>query len=150
MKKYSFSINNTPYDVLIKEVNDETVVAEVNGVEHTVAIESIQNTSPQSLGAPAPVPPAAPKPAELSSPPIVSPPAKPHGAAGEIVSPIPGQIIGISVSQGDAVRHGQKLLTLEAMKLENAITADRDGLVKDIMVREGDVVNQGSVLVVLE
>ena len=58
-------------------------------------------------------------------------------------------IISITVSLGEQVRSGQKLLVLEAMKLENSITATMDGTVSEILIAEGDVVNQGQPLIIL-
>lgn len=63
--------------------------------------------------------------------------------AGIIVSPIPGHILEICVAEGDKVLAGQKVLILEAMKLENAITCQVAGVVKKIMVSAGDAVTHG-------
>lgn len=151
MKNYTFVINNNSYTVLIKEVNDDSLVAEVNGVDHTIGVESIENISPLLQSKVQQVISAAPSSTPVfTPPPAITNQTKSHGTQDEILSPIPGQILGISVSKNDKVRTGQKLLTLEAMKLENAITAGRDGVVKDILVSEGDVVNQGQLLVILE
>lgn len=150
MKNYSFVINNNSYTVLLKEVTDDSLVAEVNGVEHTIGVESIENISPLMEFEEQQVITTTPPKPQLTPPPNIKHQAKRHGTQGEILSPIPGQILGINVSKNDKVRTGQKLLTLEAMKLENAITADHDGIVKDILVSEGDVVNQGQLLVILE
>jgi biotin carboxyl carrier protein len=62
---------------------------------------------------------------------------------------MPGQIKAILVREGDKVTSGQKLLIMEAMKLENKIPAIRDGVVKHILVRDGDVVSQGQELIVI-
>lgn len=143
MKEYKLKINDNNYTVVIKDVTDDAVLAEVNGKKHVVhidtisnliAAEDIQTTTP--IAAPSPSSPAAPAHAT---------PAK----AGAIITPIPGQIISISVSVGEKVRTGQKLLVLEAMKLENSITATMDGTVSEILVAAGDVVNQSQPLIVL-
>ncbi|MEN8200613.1 MAG: biotin/lipoyl-containing protein, partial [Thermodesulfobacteriota bacterium] len=91
-------------------------------------------------------PPAAPSPSAAAVTQVQTPTS---AGSGSIVTPIPGQVISISVAVGEKVRTGQKLLVIEAMKLENAITADRDGTVSEILVAEGDVVGQGQVLTVL-
>ena len=62
---------------------------------------------------------------------------------------MPGQIKSILVREGDRVTAGQKLLVMEAMKLENKIAAKVPGLVKKILVRDGDTVNQGQELVII-
>ncbi len=144
MKEYKLKINDNSYTVVIKDVTDDAVLAEVNGKQHVVHIDTIANlttiTEPQSS---APIS-AVPSPAALTQ----TAPPKP-AESGAIITPIPGQIISITVSLGEQVRIGQKLLVLEAMKLENSITATMDGTVGEILVAEGDVVNQGQPLIFL-
>ena len=60
---------------------------------------------------------------------------------------MPGNIIGIEVQPGDQVKHGQTLLTLEAMKMKNAVRSPRDGVVATIEVTAGQTVAHGQVLV---
>lgn len=144
MREYNLAINGNDYTVTITSVTDEEVVAEVNGETHVVAIHGIKNLrvsasqatlpvrtsfSPSSSGGTGSVAPSA---TELTL-----------AKAGMIVSPIPGHIVELCVSEGDKVLAGQKLLVLEAMKLENAITADGAGVVKKILVSEGDAVTHG-------
>jgi pyruvate carboxylase subunit B len=62
---------------------------------------------------------------------------------------MPGQITAILVREGDKVTVGQKLLVMEAMKLENKLPATKDGIVKQILVRDGDIVSQGQELLVI-
>jgi biotin carboxyl carrier protein len=62
---------------------------------------------------------------------------------------MPWQIKSIFVREGDQVKAGQKLLIMEAMKLENKLPATRDGVVKKILVRDGDVVSQGQELILI-
>ncbi|HRD18670.1 MAG TPA: acetyl-CoA carboxylase biotin carboxyl carrier protein subunit, partial [Candidatus Marinimicrobia bacterium] len=61
----------------------------------------------------------------------------------------PGLIQNILVKVGDTVRAGQHVLTMEAMKMENEIQTNRDGIIKDIKVRIGDSVNEGDTLIIL-
>ncbi|MCF8056505.1 MAG: biotin/lipoyl-binding protein [Desulfocapsa sp.] len=146
MKKYKLKINDKDYTVVIKDVTDDAVLAEVNGKKHVVHIDTISNlAAPQETlehrqisAAPSSSPLKIP---EASTPNLVG--------SGAIVTPIPGQIISISVSLGEKVHSGQKLLVLEAMKLENSITASMDGTVTEILVAAGDVVGQGQPLIVL-
>ena len=85
---------------------------------------------------------------------IVEVPRFPTGAlapiAGGLVAPMPGNVTGIGVAEGDSVSQGQLLLTLEAMKMEHRITAQRSGKVSRILVRAGDQVDNGALLAVLE
>lgn len=143
MKEYKLTINSNKYNVIIKDVTDDAVLAEVNGKQYVVDREVVASNVP-----PANTQVEAPRPA--TSVPQPAKPASPAKAgAGTIPTPIPGQIISISVTVGEKVRSGQKLLVLEAMKLENSITATMDGTVEKILVAEGDVVAQGQALVIL-
>ncbi|MEG1179373.1 MAG: biotin/lipoyl-containing protein, partial [Oscillospiraceae bacterium] len=66
-----------------------------------------------------------------------------------VVSPMPGNIMSVSVSVGQSVKSGELLVVLEAMKMENEIFAPADGVVKQVLVSKGSVVNTDDVLVVL-
>ncbi len=63
---------------------------------------------------------------------------------------MPGLVIGVSVKVGDAVTKGQKLLALEAMKMETIISADRDGTVEQLLVKSGSQVSAGDLLLVVK
>jgi biotin carboxyl carrier protein len=71
-------------------------------------------------------------------------------AGSTIKSPLPGVIIQVIAKQGDTVKSGQKLLVLEAMKMENNILADRDGKISEIKVSQGQSVLEGADLIVIE
>ena len=85
---------------------------------------------------------------------LVEMPRFPTGAlatvAGGLVAPMPGNVTSVRVAKGDSVSQGQLLLTLEAMKMEHRITAQRSGKVSRILVRPGDQVDNGALLAVLE
>ena len=67
-----------------------------------------------------------------------------------VTAPLPGRIIGLKVKVGDAVKAGQEVAVLEAMKMENAITSDFAGTVKQILVRQGQTVATDAVLMEIE
>ena len=69
---------------------------------------------------------------------------------GGLTAPMPGNVLATQVKEGDAVREGQLLLILEAMKMQHRITAPFEGSVKELHVREGDQVDNGALLVLLE
>lgn len=142
MREYNLTINETTYVVAINRVSDDEVVAEVNGVRHVVAINDIKNLSAvaesSAEAVKQPPSPAASSPAPVAAGPVGS---------GTITSPIPGHILEIVVSVGDKVLAGQKLLVLEAMKMENVITTDQAGVVKKILVRTGDAVTHGQAMI---
>ena len=146
MREYNLSISGKPYTVSVIKVTDEEVVAEVNGVQHTVAINEIKNLSPAAASLP-------PGEASRPTPQLVQPvqPASstpsPSAGAGAITSPIPGHILEVCVSVGEKVLEGQKLLVLEAMKLENIITAHRSGVIKKLLVSQGDAVTHGQTMI---
>lgn len=144
MKQYKYRINGSLYNVVINNTTDETAEVEVNGIPYTVEIEKKVKKMVSSPFK---------KPAQSGSPqPEVNTPVIKHTAnasANSLKSPLPGIILDISCNVGDTVKKGQKLLILEAMKMENNIIADRDGTVKEIKVRKGDSVLEGSELIVI-
>ena len=71
-------------------------------------------------------------------------------AGGGLEAPMPGKVIAVKVAPGDTVGKGDELLVVEAMKMENAVRAPRDGRVKSVSARVGDMVSPGVVLVELE
>lgn len=144
MKEYKLKINGNNYTVVINDVTDDTVLAEVNGKQYVVEMD---NTA--TLPLPSSIQDVAPAITNTPSLQTPAPSAPVAAGAGDILSPIPGQIISINVTVGEKVRSGQKLLVLEAMKLENSITANTDGTVKEILVNDGDVVTQGQTLIIL-
>jgi 3-methylcrotonyl-CoA carboxylase alpha subunit len=74
-----------------------------------------------------------------------------HGAVdGAIVAPMPGKVTSVEVSQGDKVAKGQRLLTLEAMKMEHGLVAPFDGVVGELNAKSGAQVSEGTVLAVIE
>jgi biotin carboxyl carrier protein len=143
MRKYDLTINNNSYEVIVKKVTDDEALVEVNGQEHTVSINQIQR-----LFLPASVPKTIlPKESGLKTAPAVTPAAM--MSIDGVIAPMPGQIKAILVREGDKVTAGQKLLIMEAMKLENKLPAPRDGIVKHILVRDGDIVSQGQELITI-
>ena len=100
--------------------------------------------------APAPAAPAAPAPAAAPAAPAAAPAPVVNLAAGEPVSaPMPGNSLKVEVAQGAAVKAGQLLVILEAMKMENEIVAPKDGTVAQVVVKVGDKVDTGAALVIL-
>lgn len=142
MKEYKYKINGNEYAVCINEVNDTTANVTVNGEEFYVEWEKPKEEKPVVK-----VQPVATKPAPAPAP-TAAPAAAVNGNA--IKTPLPGVIIDVKVNVGDAVKKGETVVILEAMKMENNINADRDGKVIAVQVAKGDTVADGAVLVVLE
>lgn len=143
MKEYKYKINGNEYAVCINEVNDTTANVTVNGEEYKVEWEKPKEEKPVVK-----VQPVAAKPAPAPAQAAPAPAAAVKGNA--IKTPLPGVIIDVKVNVGDAVKKGDTVVVLEAMKMENNINADRDGKVVAIQVAKGDTVADGAVLVVLE
>ena len=113
----------------------------VNGVAYDVAVEE--------LGAGAVAAPAAAAP--VAAAPVAAPAPAASGAAGSITvaSPMPGKILAIKANAGQAVKRGEVVMILEAMKMENEITAPEDGTIASINVAVGDSVESGDTLATL-
>ena len=122
----------------------------LNGRTYEVEVDAGQAmlTDEYEAYAPAPAAPVAAAPA--AAPAAAAPAAPTVTAAGEPVnSPMPGTILRVEVSQGAAVKEGQLLVVLEAMKMENEILAPKDGTVAQVVVQKGSHVETGSPLIVL-
>ena len=127
--KYKVTLNNRVYEVEVEQ--GEAML--VNEYE---------------LAAPAAAAPIAAAPAPVAAP--AAAPAAGALAAGEVVtSPMPGNILKINVAQGQKVNEGDVLIVLEAMKMENEISATKSGTVAQISVTKGAVVETGTPLVVI-
>lgn len=124
-------------------------VVTINGKQYDVEVEKVSGGyKPMSMGAKAA--PAAPAPA-APAPAPAAPKAAPVSAGDNTVtSPMPGTILGVKVKEGDAVKAGQLVIILEAMKMENEIVAPTDGVVASVAVKEGDTVETDATLVVLK
>ncbi|NOU47953.1 MAG: biotin/lipoyl-binding protein [Bacteroidales bacterium] len=145
MKKFKFTINGNIYDVEIQNIEDNQADVEVNGTSYKVEVDKqIQTTKTPRLMRSMSVPStdSVPSTAKFARP------LDPKGT-GSIKSPLPGVILEVFVKEGDTVKMGQKLLMLEAMKMENNINADKEGRVVSLKVGKGDSVMEGDVLIVI-
>ena len=126
MKNYTITVNGNVYEVTVEE-------------GFTGAASAPKAAAPAPKAAPAAAPKAAPAPAAAPA------------AAGSVAvtAPMPGKILGVKASAGQAVKRGQVLLILEAMKMENEIVAPQDGTIASINVAVGDSVEPGATLATL-
>lgn len=120
MKTYHVTVNGTTYEVKVDEVAQET---------------------PAPVAAPAPVAPVV-----TQAPAPVAAPATTSGEGEKINAPMPGTILNVKVSEGQAVKSGDVLMILEAMKMENEIMAPKDGVVTSVAVASGAAVESGALL----
>ena len=158
MSQYKFKINGKEFEVAVNSIENNIASVNVNGVEYNVELEagldgslsssavSLRETPPSVAG---PLPLSVPRvaaAAEESSRPAQGSavPAAASGAGKKIVSPLPGVIIDVCVKEGDAVKRGQKIAVIEAMKMENEILAESDGTVTAIYVKKTDSVLEGA------
>ena len=72
------------------------------------------------------------------------------GGSDRLLAPMPGVVVSVNAGIGDAISEGQTLLTIESMKLQTAIVADRDGVIAQIGFNEGDTFDKGAALVIFE
>ena len=122
MKKYNVTVNGTAYEVTLEAVDASEVKA----------------APAQSAQAPSPAPA-----------PAVAPAAPVSGGKETITSPMPGNMLNVNVTNGAAVKKGDVLMILEAMKMENEIMSPCDGTVLSVNVTKGATVETGAVLCVI-
>ncbi|HIY21222.1 MAG TPA: biotin/lipoyl-binding protein [Candidatus Flavonifractor merdigallinarum] len=122
-------------------------IVTLNGNQYEVEVEKGQATAVYTGPAPA----AAPAPAPAAPAPAAAPatPAAPAGAGEAVTSPMPGNILAVNCSAGQAVKAGDILFVLEAMKMENEICAPKDGTVTAVMTTKGFTVETGTPLCTL-
>ena len=151
MKQYKYKINGAQYDVTIDSISGNLAKVEVNGIPFEVEMQGstlVEDNLPTpsavaevATSAPtvAPAVEAAPAPAAKGA----------AGAGTPVKAPLPGVVTKVLVSAGQTVKKGDNVLVLEAMKMENNITAECDGSVTGICVAAGDSVMEGTVLLTI-
>lgn len=144
MKKYKLKIKDKEYQVDIMAIEDASATIRVNGVVYDVDIDrEIKSTKTPKLVRAASSP-------STDSEASTAKTAKPDSVkAQNIKSPLPGKILDIYVQPGDTLKVGQTVVCLEAMKMENNINADKEGVVKAIKVQKNDTVLEGDILIEL-
>ena len=146
--KYVATINGKKYEVEVEKLEAYKSL-DRNGVAAPAAPVLPASAPVQRPAAPAPVaaaPAPAPAPAPAAAPaPAVAAPA----GATTVEAPKPGKILNIKVSEGQAVKFGEVVVIMEAMKMETEIVAPADGTVSKILVKAGDSVDTGAALVAL-
>lgn len=132
MKKFQFKINGKFYEVELINVEDTS-----SGPVTTISSPEVQQSSPA--------------PVQQQSAPAVTTPAAPitGKAAGAINAPLPGIVRNINVKVGDRIKSGDVVLILEAMKMENNIFSNVDGVVLEIIAISGEPVLEGDKLIVI-
>ena len=145
MKQYKFKINGNEYQVDVNSVSGNIADVTVNGTPYQVEMENTSAAPVQQAAPAAPAPAVTP----VSAPQPAAPAAKPATGGKAVTSPLPGVIIAVKVNVGDAVKAGQVVAILEAMKMENEIQAESDGTVTAVNVAKGDSVLEGAAIVTI-
>ena len=138
MQKLKFNINGKHYEATVAETSHNVAEVELNGKKYTVEVERAESVAVPHI--------AAPKPAAAA--PVAAPAAAPKAAAGanSVTAPLPGSVTVVNVKAGDAVKAGQTLIIIEAMKMENEILAPAAGTVTAVHVSGGQAVQQGDAI----
>ena len=150
MKQYKYKVNGAQYDVTIDSIVGNKAKVEVNGIPFEVEMQG-SSLVEADLPTQAPIEGATPAAAPATPAPAAAPaaPAAGPGAGNPIKAPLPGVVTKVLVAAGQAVKKGDTVLVLEAMKMENNITAESDGSVTGICVAPGDSVMEGTVLLTI-
>lgn len=151
MNKYQYKVQGVDYEVKIEEVEGNIAKVNVNGIPFEVELQKPINAAkhPTMTRPKVEAPKAAtptPPPATTAAP---AQPATPAGNGTPLKAPLPGTISEVKVSVGQQVNVGDVVLVLEAMKMQNNIEAEYAGTVTSIIVKPGDTVMEGSVLLTI-
>lgn len=142
--KYKLNVNNQIYEVEIENINDSPVIVTVDGQRFEVTPERRQQTKVKYDAA-----------ASVSKPNVQSPIQKPQPQTAQngnhiLVAPLPGTVIEVFVKPGEPVEAGQVVLVIEAMKMKNSIRSIFSGVVKQVLVSQGQSVAHKQGLVEFE
>ncbi len=134
MKNFKFKIDGVDYEVSVNELEGNNAEVVVNGKSFNVELDNEQPTASAPVAR------------------VAQSAAVPAGkkVAANIKAPLPGSIIKVLVSNGQSVKRGDVLLTMESMKMENNVCAESDGTIKNVLVKQGQNVMQDDVLIEFE
>ena len=139
MKNYKFTIRGHVYEVEILDIEGNIAEIEVNGTHYKVEVDKeLKKTKTPKL-----VRSKVPNPTRKESKITKTMSSKSY----KVSAPLPGTILQVLVKEGDTVNTGDKLLIMEAMKMENDVLAEKEGTVKSIKVSPNDTVLQNDLLI---
>ena len=132
--KLIVKVENQSFEVEVGDIHARPIIATIDGEAFEVWPEDVQLVrSAVAVGQVGNLP-AAPRPAAGTAAPASALPGAPTSSARNVLAPLPGVVVSISVKPGDAVEHGQELCTIEAMKMKNVIRASRTGTIGAVHV----------------
>ncbi len=140
MKRFKFTINGNEYEVDIKKFENRKARIEVNGTCYNVELHKDDQPSKTPILVRSKV--KTPKDSHIIS--------KTENTGFLVKAPLPGSIMQIMVKEGDSITKDQPLLVYEAMKMENKLVSEKDGVITSIKVAPGDNVLQDDILMELE
>ena len=139
MKNFKFKIHDNNYNVKILSHEASVIKLEVNGTSYSVKMkEEVKKVKTPTL-----VRAASKRPSEPLK-------VNPSSSKTKIVAPIPGVILSIDVKVGDTIKVGDRMLVLEAMKMENNIISEKAGVITAIHISSGQQVLQNEIMLELE
>jgi len=146
MKNFKFKYNNSQYEASVISFENKIIKIDINGTVYDVEVDHKfeQQKTPTLVRTK-----SEPSTESHKATAKTSSPSEKKGA-GVIKAPLPGTIIKVLVNIGDYVKPGIKLIIWEAMKMENNLTADREGTIKNIKVKAGDTILEGDTLIEIE
>ena len=144
MKEYKITIKNRTHLVVVKKIQSNNAVVEVDGTQYNVEIESKIKRHLEPLDV-KPNPPTTLTSNSLDKKRLESSPS----SEAQIVAPLPGMIMQMLVKEGDKISANQIVMKMEAMKMENDIKSDKDGIIEKIHVNQGDAILENTVLISL-
>lgn len=140
MKTFKFTIRGNKYEVEVQSLDDGVAKLEVNGTLYNVELEKqVQSSKTPVLVR-----------SRVKTPAGSHKIKKSESQNFKIVAPLPGNIMQVFVKEGDTVKKDDKLLIYEAMKMENELKSEKDGVISSIKVVPGDSVLQDDLLIELE
>ena len=155
MGKYNFRINGHDYQVDVNSVEGGIADVTVNGTDYKVELadavpapaQQAVRPAPQTVSTAAPAPQATAPAAQTAAQTATA--SAPQGKGEVVTAPLPGVILDIKVKVGDAVKAGQTVAVLEAMKMENEIESTANGTVTAVNAGKGDSVLEGAAIITI-
>jgi biotin carboxyl carrier protein len=138
-KRYNITVNGDTFATDLIARDNQSITIAINGEIHRIEVQALIEFSGQITSNIAPVQ----APQSLNAAPIIA-------APGTVVAPMPGIISKVMINPGDNKNSGDLLLVIEAMKMENNICINQAGTIKSVLVKAGDEVKKGQVLVELK